>query len=340
MVVEGDTLTVTKPQTASLIDTINQGYAAINRHIWVLLVPILLNAYLWYGAQISFRPLIDDFTGLMRRLQSGSPYQSELQIAYDQWSELGNINMQQPLAVLNFIPTLTMYVVDTVDSAQQLPLPVVLPPRIDQQRTVIEIGDISIALLLFLVVNALLLPISAAFLSLVAEAVRGDGMSLGLWLRRSGRATLSILGYVGVIVGAMIAVGVPLTILAMFLSLISPAFVLFLAGVLQIAAFWIGIYIGFAPEAIVVSGVGPLQALRASFNLVRRNFWGTLLLLGVSFIITVGTGVIWSMIAGSTAGLIGAIIGSAYIGSGLLAARMAFYRERLRRWHATAGAKV
>ena len=41
---------------------------------------------------------------------------------------------------------------------------------------------------------------------------------------------------------------------------------------------------------------------------------------------------IWYRLVGSTAGLIVAIVGSAYIGSGLLAARMAFFRERLRRW--------
>jgi len=42
--------------------------------------------------------------------------------------------------------------------------------------------------------------------------------------------------------------------------------------------------------------------------------------------------VIWYRLVGSTVGLIVAMVGSAYIGSGLLAARMVFFRERLRRW--------
>jgi len=49
-------LTVTKPQNATLIDSISEGYAAINRRPWLLLVPLLLNIYLWFGAQLSLAP--------------------------------------------------------------------------------------------------------------------------------------------------------------------------------------------------------------------------------------------------------------------------------------------
>ncbi|MBO9326861.1 MAG: hypothetical protein J7463_16315, partial [Roseiflexus sp.] len=86
-----------------------------------------------------------------------------------------------------------------------------------------------------------------------------------------------------------------------------------------------------ANEAIVMSRVGPLRAIRTSFEVVRRNLWGVIGLLILSLIITRGTEVIWEMFSNSTAGSIVAALGSAYIGAGLAAARMAFYRERLRR---------
>ena len=101
---------------------------------------------------------------------------------------------------------------------------------------------------------------------------------------------------------------------------------------LFVVGFWVNIYIGFYREAIVIHDQGPLRAIYTSFNVVRRNFWGTLGFLALSLIISLGSGVIWFRLVGSTVGLIVAMIGSAYIGSGLLAARMAFFRERLRRW--------
>jgi len=91
------------------------------------------------------------------------------------------------------------------------------------------------------------------------------------------------------------------------------------------------IYVGFANEAIVMSRVGPLRALRASFELVRRNLWGVVGFLLLSLLITRGTEVIWEMLGTSMIGGVAAALGSAYIGVGLAAARMAFYRERVRR---------
>jgi hypothetical protein len=99
-----------------------------------------------------------------------------------------------------------------------------------------------------------------------------------------------------------------------------------------VLGFWTWVYIGPAREAIVMNGCGPLRAIYTSFNVVRRNFWATLGFLVISWVIVLGGGVIWQQLAGSTLGLVVAIIGSANVGSGLLAARMAFFRERLRRW--------
>jgi hypothetical protein len=102
-------------------------------------------------------------------------------------------------------------------------------------------------------------------------------------------------------------------------------------SLILVVIIWVQIYVGFANEAIVMSRVGPLRAIRASFEVVRRNLWGVIGLLLLSLLITRGTEVIWEMLGNSIAGGIAAAFGSAYIGAGLTAARMAFYRERLRR---------
>ena len=62
-------MTVTKPQNATLIDSISEGYAAINRRPWLLLLPMLLNVYLWFGAQLSFGPLFNRCAWLLKSIQ-------------------------------------------------------------------------------------------------------------------------------------------------------------------------------------------------------------------------------------------------------------------------------
>jgi hypothetical protein len=79
-----------------------------------------------------------------------------------------------------------------------------------------------------------------------------------------------------------------------------------------------------------MSRAGPLRAIYHSVHVVRRDLAGTLGLLVLSFVIASGLGVIWQRIAATPPGLALAILGSAYVGSGLSAARLVFFRERHR----------
>jgi len=330
-------LTVTKPQNATLIDYISEGYAAINRRLWLLLVPLLLNIYLWFGPQLSFGPLFNNVHGVLKSIQPGLIDQSELQVLYDQLLANGSVDLRSQVTLLNYVPTLRQYVIGSADSAG-VPA-IVEPPRlIDARRTdTLEVATAGGALLAFVVLNALALALSALFLAQVGAAVRNPGGAR--WLPRGGlgaalRVGLAMLGAIGIIVGVMLALGLPFLFFAYLLIFLSPTIGLLALELLFVVGFWVNIYIGFYREAIVIHDQGPLRAIYTSFNVVRRNFWGTLGFLSLSLIISLGSGVIWYRLVGSTAGLIVAMIGSAYIGSGLLAARMAFFRERLRRWQA------
>jgi hypothetical protein len=257
----------------------------------------------------------------------------------EQLRALGIIDMRQIVAVLNYIP-LTIYVFNafgTGGGALGLPMSWAMPQLIDTGRaSAIQVSNVGGALVAFILLNAVALPLSVAFLTKVAEAVRGDRAPTATWLRRVWRAALGILGCVGVLAGIGLALGLPFMFFAGLLLWLSPAIGVLVMLMLWVTLLWSRIYLGFAREAIVVSGVGPLRALHASFNIVRRNLMGTLGFLAISWLIAVGSGVLWlSLAQGSTIGLIAAIAGSAYLGSGLLAARMAFYRERLRRWQNT-----
>jgi hypothetical protein len=328
-------LTVTKPQNATLIDSISEGYAAINRRPWLVLMPIVLNLYLWFGAQLSFAPMIDNLSSLLKGIQPSLVDQTEMQVFYDQLIAYGSVDLRPQIVRLNLVPTLRQYVVGTVDSeAGTASVPAIqeVPRLIDPQRSdTIQVGTLGGALLTFLVLNALALALSAIFVSQVGAAVRSQWLPGG-GLRLALRVGLKLLGSVGILLGVALALGLPFLFFATLLLYINQTLGVLAIELLFVVAFWIGIYIGFYPEAIVMGDQGPLRAINTSFNVVRRNFWATLGLLAISLIISLGSGVIWHRLVNTTAGLIVAIVASAYIGSGLLAARMAFFRERMRRW--------
>jgi hypothetical protein len=327
-------LTITKPQNATLIDSLSEGYAAINRRPWLLLVPILLNLYLWFGAPLSLGPLISDVVGTLRRAQPPATEQGDMQALYDQLLSRGGTDLREQMAILNAIPTLRLRLIGSIDEGDGLGLPTapeVLPVVDTNRGDTIQVSTFGGALLAFVVINALALAISSIFLAQLGAAVQREWPGTA-GLRRALRIGLSLLGSIGAILGVALALGLPMLFFAALLLLFNQTLGLLAVELLIAIAIWIGIYVGFYPEAIVMSGMGPLRAIYASFNTVRRNFWATLGFLAISLVISLGSDVIWTRLVGSTAGLVVAIVGSAYIGSGLLAARMAFFRERLRRW--------
>src|SRR5207253_6744642 len=42
-----------------VIETLSAGYTAVNQQLWVLLLPVLLNVFLWLGPHVSYSVLVD-----------------------------------------------------------------------------------------------------------------------------------------------------------------------------------------------------------------------------------------------------------------------------------------
>ena len=45
-------------QPTGVIETLSAGFAAVNRQLWVLLLPVLLDVFLWLGPHVSYSPLV------------------------------------------------------------------------------------------------------------------------------------------------------------------------------------------------------------------------------------------------------------------------------------------
>jgi hypothetical protein len=105
-----------------------------------------------------------------------------------------------------------------------------------------------------------------------------------------------------------------------------------LLSILTMALVWVGVYLYFVPDAIFVSQVGPLRAVRNSVLVVRGSFWSAVGIIVLVTVLLLGMGRVWELLAGTLPGPLGVgvgILGNAYIASGIIAASMGFYRERI-----------
>jgi hypothetical protein len=175
----------------------------------------------------------------------------------------------------------------------------------------------------------LALVLSSVFLTALASGVRGDPYrprSHGLHMLE---ALLGLGGYALILLALGVLLALPLLVLLALLREFAPGLAPLVLGVALLAWFWVYVMTGFAIEAIVLSGMGPLRGIWTSMQIVRHFFLETLGLLLLTTLITVGLNVVWALLAENGAGLLLALVGHAYVGSGLVAARQVFYRERL-----------
>ncbi|NTU83100.1 MAG: hypothetical protein HGA45_27645 [Chloroflexales bacterium] len=306
-------MSIGKPRNAGLVDTIGAGYRALHRRLWVIGIPMALSAYLWLGTPVAIAPMASQLRSSLHNLSSlfGGTASEQERIAQGVLST----DVRLAMAWLNFVPVLA-------------------PPTLVEASSGGAIGlrgplELAAAMIL---INLLALLLSSYFLTALSEAVSGEPRGPLSSLRHSLRVAGDIARYLLTLAVVGFVLALPFLAISAIVIAALPGTALFILLAWYIALFWAYVYTGFAPEAILISKAGPLRAIYNSVHIVRRDLMGTLGLLLLSFVILSGLGVIWRQIAATPPGLALAILSSAYIGSGLSAARLEFYRERLARW--------
>ncbi|HEY1297218.1 MAG TPA: hypothetical protein VGJ60_29420 [Chloroflexota bacterium] len=313
-------------QPTGVIETLSAGYAAVNRQPWVLLLPILLNVFLWLGPHVSYSPLVGPVvtsaTEWTRQMTLGPrrPVPEAQNISGPELDEARQWLIARSDDINGFEAL--------VWSPLGLPNVPSLSTTSDDIAFVNGWGD-GVALLGACIGLGLLL--GGWFyggLAVASQNAPGGPLAAG---RRVPRAVVDVLGLVAVLLGVSLLLVVPVVLLIGFTALVSPPVavlgsVLLLAGLL-----YASIHLFFSVAAIFVSSAGPLQAIQRSVGMVRRHLWPSIALIVLTWLILAGMGRVWDLLASSVPspfGVLLGILGNAYVASGLIAAGMVFYIQR------------
>lgn len=310
-------------QPTGVIETLSAGYAALNRQLWVLALPVLLNVFLWLGPHVSYSPLVGpaviDATEWTRQVAFGfrrGLRTPEVATELDQTRQflISHSDDTNAMDALTWGP---------------LPLPTVnnLPTATDELAFVNGWAD---GLVLLVACAALGTLLGGWFYGGLAVASTGSGDALSAGRNVPG-TVLRVLGLVAVLLGATLLFGGPVLMLIVFTAMVSPP-VAALGGVLLIAGLLFAmVHLFFAVDAIFVSNAGPLLAIQRSVVLVRKHLWPSVLLIALTWLILAGMDRVWDLLVSdlqSPFGVVLGILGNAYVASGLIAAGMVFYTQR------------
>ncbi|MBE2223246.1 MAG: hypothetical protein IAF02_17015 [Anaerolineae bacterium] len=292
--------------------TIAAGFDLTTKHLWLLIVPVLIDAFLWLGPRLSSRPIIEQLVSLL-------PQDPALSDISAQMLELApRTNLFTSLSV----PFIGIPVFMIGATPENTPLPV----------QVTELANPMVWLGLFLLFTLIGVLITAVYFTLIAQVIRLQDGQLALtvpqFIKRATTTWLKLLG-LGIIITIIgLILSIPLMIVAFVAALFSQLLATMVLMIGPVLIIWLLIFTYFVPHDLSLFGhqlqlavITSTQLVRLYFSpvlgmliviLVIRNFLSTLLILADD-----GT---WLTAVG--------ILGHAFIMTSLTTATFIFFRDR------------
>lgn len=295
-------------QLPSIWATIAAGFDVTAKHFWLILIPVLLDSFLWLGPRLSIRLLLERLVVF---------WQQEL-------AAVSGLNVDTLMALAprtNLLTSLSVPVVGVPALMVGL-----TPEKTPLPTTLIELDNGGLVFVLFVLFSVLGLLLTAVYMTLTASVIRQTPVRQAL-----GKLVVNWLKLMGLIVTLLIfamMVYIPVVIVGVLVALVSQglASVVLLAG--PVLILWVAVYLVFAPHGIFVNGRPLGRAMIESLQMMRYFLLSAVTLLLV--VILIGQSVDWLLLLaddGSWLTWFG-IWGHAFVSTALLAATFIFYRDR------------
>lgn len=320
---------VTRTKTAAVqrpigvIEALATGFDIVRRRPWIPLIPVIFDLILWIAPRLSLTPLLQPALAQLNPPTNLSP---DSLVALEEWRQalsqfagsvsiIGMVN-----AALNQIAQFpSLLGVDT-----ELPSSPISPLAFN-----INVNSAWLTIALFVPLFFLALFASALFLDAIADGVRPlEKKSLVAKFQSVSVLWLRLIIYTALIVG-LVLLFTPIFLLVLQFGQANPDLGSFLSALVLVILIWVLVYLYFVADAVAVTRIGVLEAIRHSVLMFRINFWQSMLLIVISFVINQGWGLLWHGLEASSVGVAFAIVANAYMGSSLIAAAMVFYLDRL-----------
>ncbi|MGE3269452.1 MAG: hypothetical protein AB7P40_11940 [Chloroflexota bacterium] len=289
------------------MDSLANGFAVVNQQPWIILIPILLDLFFLFGPRVSIAPVVSQLVTAPGFAQSFGP---EVSVAVIAQAEEANL-----LGLL---------------SPGSITLPTIVPALGIGRGAFMFIDSAGQAALIGLAALLVGAGLGSLYQTLIAQQARDGELSLWNLPLDTVLAWLRLVLLAVLVLVVMFLITVPfglLTAVARLAGAGLEGLVLAIVGTLALIG---QLYLFFASDAIFISRVGPIRAIRNSVAVVQMGVWATLLLAVTITATLIGMSLMWSLLTGQASwGLALGIVGNAYIASGLAAAKMLFYQERI-----------
>ena len=294
-----------------LIVTLSSGFDLTTRHIWVVLLPLVLDVFYWIGPRLSIEKLIEESAAVLKE-------QPAFADMADQMLQVGSrFNLFTSLSVpIIGIPALMGGTV---------------PEQTPVEPAIVQIDDSFSWLVLFLGLSLLGLVFTTLYFVMISSVLQEhkiDARSkLTMYSKRLIVSYFRLIGLGIVFVICLLVVWIPLISVAFLAGLVNSSLFYLVMMIGLVFVVFIVTYLSLSIPAIVFSNRTLIKAIRESISLVHNNLPSILSLLLIVVIIGSITNLLWHLADNGSWITLISIAGNAFISTALVMAIFIYYRD-------------
>ncbi|MBI3958275.1 MAG: hypothetical protein HY328_05650 [Chloroflexi bacterium] len=312
-----------------IIDSLSAGYRLLVKRLELLLLPLLLDAFLWFAPRLSIEPL----------LKSLAAFYTDIFAQFGDAAEaVGPGLAELPAEVTKMMDAVgrsfNLFDLLVSSSLYHVPSLLVTLPGLKTEQTSQEIASLLNAGGSALLLGLVGLLLGVVYMNLLARIVPlGEGEKSAVpsrFVATMLRHWLRSVGFLMAMFVFLLMLYIPTAVGVTVLMLISPALgagaMMLMGGLVTVIFF----YLYFVTVGLVLDNLSVRAAVMRSIVLVRNNFWSTLGFFLLTNLISVGiTLLLREIVAVGVAGVVVGALTNAFVGTGLAMALLIFYRTRL-----------
>lgn len=298
-----------------LIPTLAQGITTVANHIYLILMPVALDLFLWFGPHLSFAKLLQDAFATVKTNLAAFADMAGTLTAYE-----AIVKKVQLLNFFSMLRSMPIGIPSLLQWAEGNRNPIGTP-------WIVSIQNSNYAGLLFLGMSILGIILGSLYMYSLSRATTKEKSKTTLkdilWI-----IAQCLILCVALVVAFLIIL-IPVVLLSDIIGVMAPGLYEIALFVVSIFIIWLLMPLIFAAHGIFVERKNAIQSIMLSIRMVRSFLPGTGLFVLTAVLIYLGLNVLWSKPPIESWLLLAGIFGHAFIATSMLTASFIFYRGGL-----------
>lgn len=301
-----------------IVPSLVEGFNSIARRIYLILFPVAIDLFLWFGPLVRVRNLL--LPALMRTSElSAGAYGKETEAILQNSRQLWTIFLEGfnlLFAVRTYPIGVPSLMVSQGSSVNPVGMPIVL-----------EMGSINSTVMVVLILLIFGITLGCLYYALIARSMdqRISVLDPSEFLRLIGKSTtLSIL-----LILLLAILGLPAMCFISSIMLFLPSLGTLPFMIFGLILIWVLLPLAFSPHGIFLGEMKAIRSIMTSVRFVRTSMAGTGIFFIFIILIGYGLDILWATPGTDSWMMLVGIFGHGFISSGLLAGSFAYYRDGL-----------